>query len=166
MTYEYVVVPAPKKAPKVKGEKTSEGRFARALTEVMNAYGAEGWEYLRSDTLPCEERAGLTGTRTVFQNLLVFRRALVDESYDMPAPETVATPEELAAELAPVPGPAPVSAPAPVAAPKPQVMPRLGSSRDAGHPQAPRLGPASADPGRVTPFPLAGAERFDRGSGD
>ncbi len=41
----------------------------------MNRLGAEGWDYVRADALPCEERVGLTGTKTVFQNMLVFRRA-------------------------------------------------------------------------------------------
>jgi len=74
--YEYKVVPAPTKGEKAKGAKTTPDRFAVALMSVMNAQGAEGWEYLRADTLPCDERAGLTGTKTLFQNMLVFRRAL------------------------------------------------------------------------------------------
>ena len=42
----------------------------------MNALGAEGWEYQRSETLPSEERSGLTRRVTTFQNMLVFRRAV------------------------------------------------------------------------------------------
>ena len=72
--YEYRVVPAPKKGKKAKGVKTAEGRFATALTDCMNEMAVDGWEYLRTDTLPSEERAGLTGRTTVFQNMLVFRR--------------------------------------------------------------------------------------------
>lgn len=72
--YEYKVVPAPKKASKVKGVKGTDQRFATALAGIMNEYGAEGWEYQRTDTLPCEERQGLTGRVTTFQNMLVFRR--------------------------------------------------------------------------------------------
>lgn len=73
-SYEYRVVPAPKKGQKGKGVKGAEGRFAHALESIMNAQAAEGFEYLRSDTLPSEERSGLTGRATVFQNVLVFRR--------------------------------------------------------------------------------------------
>lgn len=78
--FEYKVLPAPARGEKVKGVKKTEGRFAYTLMEIMNELGAEGWEYLRADTLPCEERVGLTGRKTTFQNMLVFRRALVEET--------------------------------------------------------------------------------------
>lgn len=74
--FEYKVLPAPSTATKVKGIKSTEGRFAHALMEVMNDLGEDGWEYLRADTLPCEERSGLTGKTTKFQNMLIFRRPL------------------------------------------------------------------------------------------
>jgi hypothetical protein len=76
--YEYRVLPAPSKGVKVKGARTTEARFAHALMELMNELGGEGWEYQRTDTLPCEERVGLTGRATRFQNMLVFRRALAE----------------------------------------------------------------------------------------
>lgn len=78
--YEYKVVPAPTRAAKVKGVKGTEARFAVALSEIMNEMGAEGWEYQRTDTLPCEERSGLTRKTTSFQNMLVFRRVLDGEA--------------------------------------------------------------------------------------
>lgn len=74
--FEYKVVPAPRKGEKTKTAKTTAEKFGVALARVMNEQAAEGWEYLRADTLPCEERVGLTGTATHFQNMLVFRRAL------------------------------------------------------------------------------------------
>jgi hypothetical protein len=74
--YEYKVVPAPKKGLKAKGIKSAEDRYANALETAMNALGAEGWEYQRSETLPSEERSGLTRRVTTFQNMLVFRRAV------------------------------------------------------------------------------------------
>ena len=83
--FEYKVVPAPKKGQRAKGVKGTEGRFAHALESVMNELGAQGWEYLRTDTLPAEERAGLTSRTTTFQNMLVFRRAL-DEAAPADAP--------------------------------------------------------------------------------
>lgn len=76
MGFEYKVVPAPTRGKKAKGVKTAADRFAHALSEVMNELSAEGWEYLRTDTLPAEERHGLTGRTTVFQNMLVFRRSV------------------------------------------------------------------------------------------
>jgi hypothetical protein len=74
--YEYKVIPAPKRGEKARGVKTTEERFALALTMLMNELGAEGWDYVRADALPCEERVGLTGTKTTFQNVLVFRRVI------------------------------------------------------------------------------------------
>lgn len=76
MFYEYKVIPAPIRGLKAQGVKSVEDRFAHALQTAMNDLGAKGWEYHRSDTLPCEERDGLMGKKTVFQNMLVFRRSL------------------------------------------------------------------------------------------
>ncbi|WGW03282.1 hypothetical protein [Tropicibacter oceani] len=75
MQFEYKVVPAPAKGEKAPGAKSAEARFAHAVERIMNEMAASGWEYLRSDTLPSEERAGLTQTQTVWRNLLVFRKA-------------------------------------------------------------------------------------------
>ncbi|MFY0660223.1 MAG: DUF4177 domain-containing protein [Shimia sp.] len=104
MTYEYKVVPAPTRGQKAKGIKGPEGRFANALEIEMNRLGAEGWEYLRADTLPHEERSGLTGSNTSYRSVLVFRRA---KAGDVAAfqPETLEAPK--VAEL-----PAPDDSPA------------------------------------------------------
>ncbi|RYH02705.1 DUF4177 domain-containing protein [Salipiger sp. IMCC34102] len=84
--YEYLVVPAPRKGLKEKGMKGVELRFAAAMSTVLNRYASDGWEYLRTDTLPAEERDGLMMNRvTVFQNLLVFRRPKTTEAH---TPET------------------------------------------------------------------------------
>lgn len=72
--YEYKVVPAPARGDKERGLKTGAERFAHALSALMNELGRDGWEYWRAETLPCEERSGLTSKTTVFHNLLVFRR--------------------------------------------------------------------------------------------
>ena len=74
--FEFKVIPAPKRGEKARGVKTTEDRFAMALTTLMNQLGAEGWDYVRADALPCDERVGLTGSKTTFQNMLVFRRGL------------------------------------------------------------------------------------------
>ncbi|KMW57770.1 hypothetical protein AIOL_002738 [Candidatus Rhodobacter oscarellae] len=102
--YEYKVVPAPRKPGKIKGVKGTDNRFAHELSALMNEYGADGWEYQRTDTLPCEERSGLTGRTTTFQNMLVFRRAL-DEGH---APQAVV---ETAVAAAPEPITDPTPAP-------------------------------------------------------
>jgi hypothetical protein len=86
--FEYKVVPAPAKGEKVRGAKTTADRFAVALNTLMNDLGRDGWEYLRADTLPCEERVGFTGRQTVFQHMLVFRRVIAVEApvAALPAP--------------------------------------------------------------------------------
>ncbi|SMX33934.1 DUF4177 domain-containing protein [Actibacterium lipolyticum] len=98
--FEYKVIPAPVRGEKAKGLKGTQARFAHALTKLMNDMGQDGWEYQRTDTLPCEERQGLTGKTTTFQNMLVFRRTLAGENVEAPvATSTLAEkrPEALAA---------------------------------------------------------------------
>lgn len=72
--YEYKVIPAPARAEKTRGAKTTEERYAVTLAGLLNAHAQEGWEFVRSETLPTEERAGFTKRRTVYVNLLVLRR--------------------------------------------------------------------------------------------
>lgn len=127
MYYEYRVVPAPNRGEKARGVKTTSDRFALALTGVMNALGREGWEYLRADTLPCEERVGLTGSKSTFQHLLVFRRA-VAEAADIPV--ATAASVEIMAE---------------------PVIPRLGPAFALEEGTAPELGPANAPLPSVPP---------------
>ena len=74
--YEYKVVPAPHRGIKARRLRGTAARFAHALELVINDMAAEGWQYLRAETLPCEERQGLGRRATSFQNLLVFRRPL------------------------------------------------------------------------------------------
>ncbi len=126
--FEYKVIPAPRRGEKARGVKTTEDRFALALTGLMNRLGAEGWDYVRADALPCEERVGLTGTKTVFQNMLVFRRALGAAD----APQAV----EAVAETAPALRIAPVE-PAAAALRLGVPMAPVGA--------APALGPAKPD---------------------
>ncbi|MFX0545727.1 hypothetical protein ACEWPL_009295 [Roseovarius sp. S1116L3] len=76
--YEYKVIPAPTKGVKAPGVKTAEARFAGTVEAALNAQAADGWEYLRTDILPSDERQGLTGSQTVYRTLMVFRRAKGD----------------------------------------------------------------------------------------
>ncbi|KQI69489.1 hypothetical protein AN189_03535 [Loktanella sp. 3ANDIMAR09] len=94
MHYEYLVVPAPRRGLKAKGLKGAEARFAKALSDVMNAHAADGWEYQRTDTLPSDERDGLMMNKvTVFQNMMVFRRTA------QPAADTPSEPMPLIEDL-------------------------------------------------------------------
>lgn len=117
MSYEYKVVPAPLRGLKAKGVKTAEERFANALQTAMNDLAADGWEYLRADTLPCEQREGMMRKTTVYQNMLVFRRAkaAVKPSAPTPRPAAVAPPVKPSAP--PVPPKAPEVSPPPAVTP-------------------------------------------------
>jgi hypothetical protein len=87
--FEYKLVPAPEKATKHKGLKGA-ANFSATLEDILNELGADGWHYLRADTLPHEERSGLTSKTTTYRNILVFQRPLPE---DLPAAQPVATPE-------------------------------------------------------------------------
>ena len=90
--YEYKVIPAPNRGQRGKGVKGADGKFANALELTMNQMGRDGWEYQRAETLPSEERAGLTGKTTVYRNVLVFRRPLASDAEAF-APKLLDAPE-------------------------------------------------------------------------
>ncbi|PWJ19398.1 DUF4177 domain-containing protein [Jannaschia seohaensis] len=94
-TFEYRVVPAPRKGEKARGVRSGEARFALALSRLFNRMGAEGWEYVRADTLPAEERVGLTGKEVKYHALLVFRRALAPPVAAAPVQQVVQAPAPL-----------------------------------------------------------------------
>jgi len=91
--YEYRVVPAPTKGTKAKGVKTPEGRFANSVQAALNSHAAEGWEYLRSELLPSDERSGLTGSTTNWRNVLVFRRLVETQAAEQPAEASAVEPQ-------------------------------------------------------------------------
>jgi hypothetical protein len=133
--YEYHVVPAPRRGEKARDAKTTADRFAVALTRLMNDLGRDGWDYLRADTLPCEERAGLTGKTTAFQHMLVFRRML--EPVQAAPAQAGASPhlaEPLAIAAPLVADPAPEGSAPPIATPAndaPSAAPPLGPAQRA-----------------------------------
>lgn len=89
--YTYKVLPAPAKGRKAPGVKGAEARFAYGLEEAINEMAAQGWEYLRADILPSEERQGLTSTTTVYRSVLVFRREMKGlDAGDRPVPSLTA----------------------------------------------------------------------------
>lgn len=140
--YEYKVIPAPNRGEKVRGLKTTGDRFAHAMTELMNDMAREGWEYLRADTLPCEERSGLTSRTTTYQNLLTFRRVPA-------AVAAVEMPKALAAPAqSPVQAPAAVTATVPAPANTEPAQP-LRTNAPLG--EAPKVAPAT-EPGKAPPL--------------
>jgi hypothetical protein len=118
--FEFKVIPAPKRGEKARGVKSTEDRFALALTTLMNELGAEGWDYVRADALPCEERVGFTSTKTTFQNVLVFRRVI---------PSLAAEPRDSSRLLLQDPAPAPTPRLGPAATPNPGNAPAIGPAK-------------------------------------
>jgi len=97
--FKYKVIPAPRNGVRSKGAKGPAGRYAGALENAINVLAADGWEYLRAESLPMDERHGITMRKTeTYQNVLIFRKPVASPS-DMPPlmakPEIEAVPEEL-----------------------------------------------------------------------
>lgn len=143
MAHEYTVIPAPRRAEKTKGAKTTADRFAHTLAEAINAMARQGWDYVRAEVLPCEERSGLTGRKITDQHVLVFRRAI------NPVPAPLPEAEEVSAPMPPL-RPA---EPSPAPRPRPAVgglsaLAGLGT-RPAGRAEAPPLRAPSS--GRADP---------------
>lgn len=118
--FEYKVVPAPTKGDKVRGVKQPEARFAHSVEAVLNRMAEGGWEFVRAEMLPNEERSGLSKTTKEWRNLLIFRRERVAPAGmkrdGIDTAEPAVTPEKTAGA-----GPvaSPVAAPAAQAAPVP-----------------------------------------------
>jgi len=140
--YEYKVIPAPSKGQKAKGVKAPEARFALTVEELLNRMGADGWEYLRAELLPSDERSGLTGTTVNWRNVLVFRRPK-DGAEEAFRPRVMDVPDPTA----------PTGAPRLVEAPNPNA------------PLPPEPGAPSAWPADPHEPPLRG-EAEDEASGD
>lgn len=152
--YEYKVVPAPVRGEKAKGIKSTDARFAYALTRLMNSMAADGWEYLRAETLPCEERTGFTRSLTVTQqNLLIFRRVLEQEDAPYAEADILSEPPPGALGVAEN-GPQPTPALRPITAVDPTPVPAF--QRDASLRATPHDDPA---PRRIVPLGAPGDSR-------
>jgi hypothetical protein len=116
--YEYRVEPAPRKPKSGKGVRGTPAKFANAVSILMNEMAALGWDYVRADTLPCEERKGLRGKTTTYHSMLVFRRAIAAPEAAIPvapvaaaavaAAPAMAEPQITAPQAQPDPAPAPI----------------------------------------------------------
>lgn len=97
---EYKVVPAPRKARSVRGARTKADAMARALEEILREEAAAGWEYVRADLIPCEEKAGFFSRAVeLHRAMLVFRKVPVAA----PRPELRPEPVPVRAEPEPYP---------------------------------------------------------------
>lgn len=139
--FEYRVIPAPSRGEKAKDAKTPSDRYSVALTAELNRMAQDGWEYIRADVLPSEERSGLTGRSTVYHNLLVFRRKA-------PAPAAVSLPRQPQPEYPAAASPARAPEPVPVL---PQAAAPQPGNPAAGAPAEPVTGEATPPAPRDAP---------------
>ncbi|MFQ5437371.1 MAG: hypothetical protein ACE5DK_00915 [Paracoccaceae bacterium] len=86
--YEYKCVAAPKRTKAFKGVRSHEDQFAAVLAEIMNDMAAKDWQYLRAESLPCEEKSGLTSRVEAYQSVLIFRRPVVANQKFFEVPPT------------------------------------------------------------------------------
>lgn len=99
--YEYKVIATPRRLKRVRGVKGPQALFAHLLTETMNEYAVDGWEYVRAENLPIDEKQGLfKGSIETYQSVLVFRR-LTDAVVLEPAIEETPEPEPLVKDETP-----------------------------------------------------------------
>jgi hypothetical protein len=89
--YEYKVVSAPRKARSFEGVRSHEDQFAHVLMDVMNKMAKNDWEYWRAESLPCEEKSGLTARVVSYQSVLIFRRKLLanDKFFETPPKQRI-----------------------------------------------------------------------------
>lgn len=154
--FEYKVLPAPNRPKRKKGVKGNSGRFAFALEEAINEAAAEGWEYLRADSMPVQERQGLMRSAVeTYHTVLIFRREAAApvvqdeeigliEDHSKTAVATAAT-----AAVASV-----ADAEPPVATDAPQSQAEPAISEDNGQPDTPSLRAEREMPPPLQPQPV------------
>lgn len=87
MTFEYKCVGAPERPKRQRGTRSRSERVALAMQEAISAEAVDGWEYLRTDLVPVEEKAGFfSRTQEVHRAVLIFRRERGAVRPEHPAP--------------------------------------------------------------------------------
>lgn len=145
MEYEYKCIAAPEKARRRRGAKTRTDRVALAIQDILAAECKGGWEYLRADLIPVEEKSGFfSRAQDVHRAILVFRRAVGGSGAAVPYP--VAAPvipqPAVPQPAAPEPGRTPdyMQQAAPETPPEPKSEFRLAVERE----EAPQPAPDSS----------------------
>ena len=83
---DYKCVPVPRRPKKARGQKAPADAMAAAMEAIMNDEAAQGWEYLRTDLVPMEHRAGLlSSVQESHQAIMVFRRVVATPRAAEPA---------------------------------------------------------------------------------
>ena len=104
--YEYKVVPASSRPPKIKGVRDASERMRRAFEDLLNGLADQGWNYVRRDVMTVEARSGVLRRKEVRdETVLIFRREVAatlaelaeDDHYTRPAARPA--PQPLADDL-------------------------------------------------------------------
>ena len=96
MKFEYAVIPAPTRTKRQKGVKTAAERLAFAMEDAINEMAEEGWEYLRTDTLTVEDKAGrFSKIVEKIETVLVFRQEKRERVASRSVTHADATPVEM-----------------------------------------------------------------------
>ena len=74
--YEFKVLPAPRRAKRLKGLTRGDNRFCATITEFLNENSLEGWEFIGFETMPLEQRRFLFLTYFSECACLIFRREI------------------------------------------------------------------------------------------
>ncbi len=78
LKYEYKIVPAPVEQTTSWFARAKGDGFENTVTELMNALGECGWDYIRSETLTTRRRRFLRAAAVSRHEVLVFRRSIGD----------------------------------------------------------------------------------------
>ncbi len=91
--YTYKTVAAPRRLKKVKGVKGQDALLAHSVEELIAVEAAQGWEYLRADTFPVEEKGGMFSKAVVTERaLLVFRKPVAIQHAQQAQPQAAHAP--------------------------------------------------------------------------
>jgi len=138
--YTYKTVAAPRRLKKVKGVKGQDALLAHSVEDLIAVEAAQGWEYLRADTFPVEEKGGMFSKPVVTERaLLVFRKPVAAQQVRpvaarpvQEAPQPVSQPAQQPA-AAPQPAPAQQQRTEPgfsIAGVEPTRTPTIGGAND------------------------------------
>ena len=75
--YEYKVVPASARPPKIKGVRDPSERMRRAFEDLLNGLADQGWDYVRRDVMLVEAKPGFLRRKELREDtVLIFRREI------------------------------------------------------------------------------------------
>src|SRR5690625_3233101 len=104
MNYEYKCVGAPEEPRRQRGVRAWSDRVALAMQEAITAEAVDGWEYMRTDILPVEEKDGFfSRVRRIQRAVLIFRREIGEAPRSRATEHHTTTPGAILADDTPPP---------------------------------------------------------------